>query len=96
LGELNNPVSPYNVWMNELEQIEIAKFHENYEELIYPAYSEESFNDSHWDLMKIPTWLKSEFKSFDGVIWFRKSFELSEWTKMQPIIFHWEVLTMKI
>jgi sialate O-acetylesterase len=78
LGELNNPVSPYNVWMNELEQIEIAKFHENYEELIYPAYSEESFNDSHWDLMKIPTWLKSEFKSFDGVIWFRKSFELSE------------------
>jgi sialate O-acetylesterase len=78
LGELNNPVSPYNVWMNELEQIEIAKFHENYEELIYPAYSEESFNDSHWDLMKIPTWLKGEFKSFDGVIWFRKSFELSE------------------
>ena len=28
--------------------------------------------------MKVPTWLEGELKNFDGVIWFRKSFELSE------------------
>lgn len=78
LGELNNPLSPYNVWMNQLEQLAANKFYEAYEDLINPEYSAENYSDSHWDSMKIPSWLEGKFKSFDGVIWFRKSFELSE------------------
>ena len=78
LDELNNPLSPYNVWMNELEQMDASKFYENYEALINPSYSAENYDDSSWDSMHIPTWLEGEFKNFDGVIWFRKTFELSE------------------
>jgi len=78
LDELNNSHSPYNVWMNQLEQIEANKFHENYEDIPHPEHSDENYDDSSWDSMKIPSWLMGEFKSFDGIIWFRKSFELSE------------------
>lgn len=78
LGELNNPLSAYNVWMNQLEQLDANKFYDEYENLINPEYSAENYDDSHWDSMKIPTWLEGEFKNFDGIIWFRKSFELSE------------------
>lgn len=77
LDELINPLSPYNVWMNQLEQLDASKFYENYEALINPSYSAENYNDSSWDSMKIPTWLAGDLKSFDGIIWFRKSFELS-------------------
>ncbi len=78
IDELINPQSEYNVWMNQLEQIDLDKFHNNYEVLTNPAYSSINYDDAHWDSMKIPTWLEGAFKNFDGVIWFRKSFELSE------------------
>ncbi|MEZ5041687.1 MAG: sialate O-acetylesterase [Saprospiraceae bacterium] len=78
LDELINPLSPYNLWMNQLEQLEADNFYENYEDLINPGYLAENYNDSDWRSMKIPTWLEGEFKNFDGLIWFRKSFELSD------------------
>ena len=78
LDELNNPLSPYNVWMNELEQLDANKFYDNYEDLINPTYSVENYNDSSWESMHIPTWLKGDLKNFDGIIWFRKTFELSD------------------
>ena len=78
LNELKNPQSNYNVWMNRLERIDANEFHENYEQLINPNYSAEKYDDSNWGSMTIPSWLEGEFKSFDGVIWFRKSFEVSE------------------
>lgn len=78
LDELINPQSEYNVWMNQLEQIDLDKFYKNYEVLMNPAYSSFNYDDAHWDSMKIPTWLEGDLKNFDGVIWFRKSFDLSE------------------
>ncbi|MGY8923309.1 MAG: sialate O-acetylesterase [Flavobacteriales bacterium] len=77
LNELNNQFSQYNVWMNQLEKRDAKIFFEDYEELINPEYSDENYDDSHWDSMEIPTWLEGELKTFDGIIWFRKSFELS-------------------
>lgn len=78
LDELINPQSEYNLWMNQLEQIDLDKFYKNYEVLTNPAYSSFNYDHTHWDSMKIPTWLEGDLKDFDGVIWFRKSFELSE------------------
>lgn len=78
LGELNNPHSAYNLWMDQLEEIDANKFYENYENLIYPEYSHEKHDDSNWNSMKTPSWLTGDLKNFDGIIWFRKSFELSE------------------
>lgn len=78
LDEINNPRSPYNVWMNQLEQLDADKFYENYETLRHPSYAAKNYNDSSWESMKIPTWLEGEFKNFDGIIWFRKTFELSD------------------
>jgi sialate O-acetylesterase len=78
LEELKNPLSDYNVWMNQLEKIDTEEIFHKYEDLIDPEYASEHYNDSHWDVMQIPNWLEDEFKNYDGVIWFRKSFELSE------------------
>ena len=78
LAELSNPDSDYNTWMSQLKQIDVNKFHENYEDLIKPEYSSEQYDDFHWGTMKIPSWLEGDLKNFDGIIWFRKIFELSE------------------
>jgi sialate O-acetylesterase len=78
LDDLNDPLSEYNIWMDQLKQIDSTKINENYEELINPEYSDEDYDDSSWDSMDIPTWLEGDLKSFDGAIWFRKSFELSD------------------
>jgi len=78
LDEMNNPVSDYNVWMNQLEKIDTEEIFQKYEELIHPEYSTEHYNDSQWDVMQIPNWLEGDFNDYDGIIWFRKSFELFE------------------
>jgi sialate O-acetylesterase len=78
LDELNNPLSEYNVWMDQLEELDSARFFEDGDWLIHPEYSDENHDDSIWESMKIPSWLEGDLKSFDGAIWFRKSFELSE------------------
>lgn len=78
LDALINPLSAYNVWMDQLEQIDVNKFYADYEQLINPEYADKNYDDSHWGSMKIPSWLEGELKNFDGIIWFRKSFELSD------------------
>lgn len=77
LGELANPDSEYNVWMDQLEQIPLAEFQNNYEILSYPEFVDINYDDKHWESMKIPNWLEGNLQSFDGIIWFRKVFELS-------------------
>ncbi len=78
LDEMKNPHSDYNIWMNQLEKIDTEEIFQEYEELIHPEYAGEHYNDSQWDVMQLPNWLEGDFKNYDGVIWFRKSFELSE------------------
>ena len=75
---MKNPHSDYNIWMNQLEKIDTEEIFQEYEELIHPEYAGEHYNDSQWDVMQLPNWLEGDFKNYDGVIWFRKSFELSE------------------
>lgn len=74
---LANHQSEYNVWINQLEQMGLEEFRENYEDLNHAEFIDSGYDDSHWALMELPTWLDGSLANFDGLIWFRKSFELS-------------------
>ena len=78
INELNNPTSNYNIWMNQLKKIDLKTFNENDDNLVNKDYISINYDDVHWKSMKIPNWLSGSFQNFDGIIWFRKSFELTK------------------
>lgn len=76
--ELTNSNSAYNLWMGQLDQVDLEEFRNNYDNLTNTDYLDVDYQDEHWASMEIPNRLNGSMATFDGVIWFRKSFEISE------------------
>jgi sialate O-acetylesterase len=78
ITELNNQKSEYNMWMKNLNKIDLKTFNENDDNLVNKDYISINYDDVHWKSMKIPNWFSGPLQNFDGIIWFRKSFELTK------------------
>ena len=78
ITELNNPKSEYNMWMKNLNKIDLNTYHENDENIANNNYASIHYDDSKWKTMKIPSLFSGSLQNFNGVIWFRKSFELTK------------------
>lgn len=73
----SKPSSEYFEWLNQLEKVDYQTFFDDEESYAIEDYTKSDFDDSHWKSMRLPKWLSGEFQDFDGVIWFRKSFEVN-------------------
>ena len=79
ITELNNPKSEYNMWMKNLNNIDLNTYYENDNNIIVNIdYASTHYDDSQWKTVKIPSWFSGPLQNFDGIIWFRKSFELTK------------------
>ena len=79
ITELNNQKSEYNMWMKNLNKIDLNTYYENDNNIIVNIdYASTHYDDSQWKTVKIPSWFSGPLQNFDGIIWFRKSFELTK------------------
>jgi archaellum component FlaF (FlaF/FlaG flagellin family) len=78
LRDINDiPESEEDKWLNKLEKVDFKTFFNNEEKYVIEDYIRADYNDAHWKSMLIPKWLSGAFQNFDGIIWFRKSFEMT-------------------
>ena len=71
------PTSEDDEWFDQLEKVDFKTFFDNEEKFVIEDYANVDHNDSDWKSMLIPKWLSGDFQKFDGIIWFRKSFEMN-------------------
>jgi sialate O-acetylesterase len=78
-------------WMETLKQIELPVDTQSYAVIAAgdSIYSDFEINDSNWSLIKLPSfWESSVLPNFDGVVWFRKEFELPVTFKDKSMVLH--------
>jgi len=67
-------------WLNSLEHVDLEVALANKFENLKndEKYSSADFDHTDWKNMKIPSlWEQEHLKNFDGIVWFRKDFEIS-------------------
>ena len=67
------------MWMKKLNKIDLSTYYENDNNIIVNIdYASTHYDDSQWKTVNIPSWFSGPLQNFDGIIWFRKSFELTK------------------
>lgn len=76
LSDAESEIAEFKDWLNNLDTININELPADFGD---SQYSQPDFDCSGWDIMPLPClWEESELGNFDGVVWFRKEFELPE------------------
>jgi sialate O-acetylesterase len=81
LADATKEIGKLNLWLNNLDSIDLINLpaKNSYEgiKLDDNNYSLSEYNDSSWQLMTLPClWENAGLKAFNGVVWFRKEFEI--------------------
>lgn len=88
LSEILAKEDSLSSWLKMLDTVSLAQATENkFNDLENDKrYSESDFHDTDWKEMKIPNlWESEHLTNFDGIVWFRKDFEIQEGTNLKDL-----------
>ncbi|RUA10524.1 MAG: glycosyl hydrolase family 2, partial [Flavobacteriia bacterium] len=91
LQEAQNNQKKMASWLKDLKKIDFNEALENgfKDEENDKKYSSPTLNVSGWETMDLPAyWETRQLKDFDGIVWFRKDFNLPEETDLKDLKFY--------
>jgi len=78
-------------WMENLKKVDLPMDTVSYDPIVQDdiEYSTPGFDDSAWPVMELPGyWESNGLPGFDGIVWFRKEFDLPAAFKGKDLVIH--------